>query len=737
MPRRNDPNRASAADHPPLLAHRQLQWITIGLLLLVPVLFVRTLPDAFEFPKLEFLTTGAIFIATLGAAREAARAAAVGPAGWLAALPQRLVSWVRRDPLGACVLAYLASATLSTVFSIRPALSLLGAPESLAGLQTALATASLFFASRSLASDDRWFHRMTILASSAAAIAAGYALLQLLKLDPLPWGGYATFGGENRIFGTLAHPNMLGAYLVVSLPLIARVAMRAKNRTARIGWALVGALAFATVIATLSRGAWIALAMAAAAYLVLVTRRSRGAIASSVSDGQARAHVSGLLWAILLTAVVTGALLISAPGVRSALRQRAEQVADLTAPTTRSRLQLWDAGLRMGKDHPVLGIGLDGYGSAFHAYRSPEYVRIEWGGNPTKAHNEMINIFATQGSLGVATALAVVFLIAGAVWRASGSEIPATRADAVATGAALAGFAGQALTGFTVVAVGALAAALAGWLDRIRSAETSLVGASPAPRPGPRPGRMASLVILATGGALFVGLVVMPWLAARTAYAASRIQFGDPYRAEGYQQAAALLPWYDRYEMDAGLASFIEAQHVSDAGQAWEALEQGRRSFERAIRLDGGSGVYRAYLGAILSSEALLRPASAQRTRVRTTAVDAVTRDPCNPYVLVLAEEALLAAEFEVEAHGLALRCVNLYPDFAPPFADIGSLALGQGRYQDAADTLAIAVRKDWRGDTQGQERAWDRLSTSYRELGKDVEARMATERAAAEKAAR
>jgi len=125
-----------------------------------------------------------------------------------------------------------------------------------------------------------------------------------------------------------------------------------------------------------------------------------------------------------------------------------------------------------------------------------------------------------------------------------------------------------------------------------------------------------------------------------------------------------------------------------------------------------------------------LHPTSEGRRRVEKVANDAVARDPMNPYVIGLAEESLMGAGLDGEARGLALRCETLYPDFAQPFADVGSMALRQGRYGDAADTLAIAVRKDWHGDPQGQAKTWENLSTAYLRLEKYDEARAAAESA-------
>jgi len=701
-------------------------WITASLLLLLPIVFVRTLPDVFEFPKLELIATGALLLLALGAARESARIRAAGGAAWLAALPRRLTAWALADPLGASIAAYLASALASTLISARPALSIFGAPESLAGLKTAIATSSLFFASRSLASNRRWFPIMTSVACVGAAVAAGYALLQLLKLDPYTWGGYSAFGGENRVFGTLAHPNMLGAYLVLCLPLVARTAVRTRARVVKVAWMVVGVAMFVVVIATLSRGAWIGLAVTIAAYVLLASHAARATRSSS--ETRAPSPAAGMLWGAGSAVFAICLFLIAAPQLRSALLHRISQITDLSAPTTQSRLQLWNAGLRMGADHPILGVGLDCYGNAFPAYRSATYVRIEWGGNPTKAHNEIINIFATQGLLGVVTALAVVLFAARAAWRATASRNH--RHDAIAAGAALAGFAGQALTGFTVVGVGVLAAALTGWLDWAQEAESSRPEPMRSVRSASGPNWIAGLIVFASSAALFVPFVVTPWRAARMEYGASRNPMGSPLRAQGYVQCAELLPWYDRYEREAGRSLLIEAVQSRDPDQAWDTLEKARQAFENAIRIDPGSGVHRAFLAIVLSSEVRLRPTSEARSPIRQVAIDAVARDSLNPYVISLAEQALMGAGFETEARGLALRCAGLYPDFAQPFADIASLALRQGRNRDAADTLVIAVQRDWRGDLQGQARTWETLSTAYLRLGKYEEAQAAAESA-------
>src|SRR5258705_6659173 len=148
----------------------------------------------------------------------------------------------------------------------------------------------------------------------------------------------------------------------------------------------------------------------------------------------------------------------------SHLAERVRQITSLSAPTTQSRIQIWRAGLRMAHDHPLLGVGLDAFGILFPRYRTAEYWRIEWGRTPNKAHNEPIQILATQGAVGAATTVLVLVFAVLAIRKAAARSDGGVRAGAIAAGASLVAFAAQDLASFTVVALGSLAAALAGWL---------------------------------------------------------------------------------------------------------------------------------------------------------------------------------------------------------------------------------------------------------------------------------
>src|SRR5204862_337859 len=89
---------------------------------------------------------------------------------------------------------------------------------------------------------------------AAVAVGCVYALLQALHVDPFLWGRTSGYGsGLTRPFGTLGHPNMLGAAGAAALAIVATLPM--KPGRAWLRPALGALFALATAL-TFSRGAW-------------------------------------------------------------------------------------------------------------------------------------------------------------------------------------------------------------------------------------------------------------------------------------------------------------------------------------------------------------------------------------------------------------------------------------------------------------------------------------------------
>ena len=63
-----------------------------------------------------------------------------------------------------------------------------------------------------------------------------------------------------------------------------------------------------------------------------------------------------------------------------------------------SRIQHWSLGVRMWRDNPIFGVGIDGMGLNSSKYLSEKDAKV-WGNYvfPDKAHNEMIDNFVNGG----------------------------------------------------------------------------------------------------------------------------------------------------------------------------------------------------------------------------------------------------------------------------------------------------------------------------------------------------
>lgn len=720
--------------------HRALRWSLLGALALAPAIFTRSTVESFEFPKVELWITVALFFAAYWIAAEGTRAAGEGAGRWLAGMPGRLVRSARRDPIGSAVGLFLISAVASTIASIHPGVSLHGAPDSFAGLTTGFATASVYFASRALAAEPRWLARVAGAAAFGSAVSSGYALLQLAGLDPLGWDRTASLGGAVRIFGTLGHPNLLGAYLVTSLPLVAWRASSASSWAVRALFTLVAAASLAAIVATLSRGAWIALGLSVAAWVALRWRAmaSEPRSAGSKDAGRARAaRAAGpRTWRLCALGMLAfGALSIPVAGALGpSLVQRLREIGSLASPTAQSRLEIWRAGIRMAEDHPAFGAGLDGFSAAFPKYRRPEYWRIEWGGTPAKAHNELVQIAATQGGFGLIAALMVLALVARATWRSSVAGGPFVRDGATFAGAALAGFAGQDLASFTTVATGTLAAAMAGWAASSAGGHADGADADAAPSSSLRlpahfaPGAWVAGILLA--GVAFIPFVLSPWRAERAAHDALAAPVWSRERIEGLRRAEGIAPWNPTYPSRLGTALLLLAHSSKDPEERWTLLSRAYSSYERALHLAPHLASERAGLGRTLAMQSQLRPELIPMDRAREAFDEARLRDPANALVLLQEEDMNMELGRYGDARGAALRIAALYPEYARPFADLGLMALHDGRYEDAVDTLLLAVSKDFHADSTSAANAWSNLSGAYIDLGRYEEALRPADRA-------
>ncbi|HYB42972.1 MAG TPA: O-antigen ligase family protein [Candidatus Methylomirabilis sp.] len=273
-------------------------------------------------------------------------------------------------PLAAPVAAFAAATLLSAALSGHPAESLRAAKDLLLALALYVTADGLPDADGA----DRFLSALALVAAAAAAMG----LLQVgLCPRAEPAAGLARWffhrcdraRGPFSIYMTLA--GVLNIVLLATAPRL----LAAGRRWAGPAWLIT----LAGLAATLTRGAWIGLV---AGVLTLLPTSRRG-----------RWLLLGILLAAVATAVIGPA----------ALRQRVVSMSDAQDPTVREREYMWQSGVAMWREHPLLGWGPGGVKREYSRFVMPGAVKTRTG----HLHNVPLQILVERGALGLAAWMSI------------------------------------------------------------------------------------------------------------------------------------------------------------------------------------------------------------------------------------------------------------------------------------------------------------------------------------------
>lgn len=235
--------------------------------------------------------------------------------------------------------------------------------------------------------------------AAAAAEAVVGALQFFLRIGP---GHFLIAGIFMRAYGTFEQPNPYAGYLGLYLPLALALALPGRRwlppalRPVASGLALL--LGFA-MVATLSRGAWVGVAMAVAVLMLASGRRGALMLAALGLAGLLvfAAGAAGLLPA----GITERAASIASSTI--ALRDIEDEEVNPTNFAVMERLANWQAGWRMFLANPLLGVGIGNYNAAYRDYALPG-----WETALGHAHNFYLNIAAEAGVIGLAAYIVFV-----------------------------------------------------------------------------------------------------------------------------------------------------------------------------------------------------------------------------------------------------------------------------------------------------------------------------------------
>jgi hypothetical protein len=358
-----------------------------------------------------------------------------------------------RVPVLIPVLTFLGVAALSTILSGNARHSLLGDRHE--GLLSMAAGALLFYATaRSLNTPARVRSLLAAMVAAAAAISA-IGLLQAVGIGLISGWGNPPFADLGRTFATLGNPITFAAYLTLAMGAAAALSFEA-GRWGRVLWLSSLALLSACWIYTDTRGAMLGLGLTLPIALPLAYHKmgtlqpllpplatlvaamvAAATIAEAVGNPDLSSRVAGafLAYLIFVTLVVwasarwpgsSRALLaalvvftvagtaVAAAGVASGnlgSSGRAEGARDGEL-STQIRLYIWRETVSMILDRPLLGHGPDNFAEPFRPYAGEDLqgaIGNDDGRGRTlrvdRAHNDLLQVAATTGLLGLAAYL--------------------------------------------------------------------------------------------------------------------------------------------------------------------------------------------------------------------------------------------------------------------------------------------------------------------------------------------
>ncbi|MBD3270377.1 hypothetical protein GF376_02525 [Candidatus Peregrinibacteria bacterium] len=364
-------------------ASKLARTIVYALIIILPLLFWTDFHTIFTLPKLLFFRVSTAFILIIFL--------------YLFFIGSRIT--INKSLLNWSLLAVSGAAIISAFFSINLFSSLLGQNGLFMGLLTtlnfvlfALIIGNLF--------DRASLKKVLIISLLTSFLVALYGLLQYFDFFGLISFEFAwSDQPQNRIFGTVGHGNHLGAYLATHL-LIALLFLFQKNNKIQISLLILLILfLFYSIVLTGSRGAMVALIIAA----III-----GSVFAIIAQKK-----KYLIFPVLIL-ILLGSIFI-VPGTRDLpIVERTVQSLEISEKgLIPERISFLRSAWQIFLDYPLMGTGISTFRDAFSKYRNTDYI-IAGPGNaqyitvPESSHNIFADLLATQGLIGL---IAWLFLI--------------------------------------------------------------------------------------------------------------------------------------------------------------------------------------------------------------------------------------------------------------------------------------------------------------------------------------
>ena len=295
-----------------------------------------------------------------------------------------------RTPLDWAALAYAGAYFISLIGAVHPGEAFYGFLRILNYL------AMYWIISRIVKSWQEIEYIVKVLLAAGLGVASiGVLAAMGLSIYPDAWDGQA-------IRSTLQYQNALGAYLSFCALIAIGMWTREQRNGPKVFYFLAAVFVVMVVLASYSKGAWLAGSIAAVLLFAGVPRTYKLKTLAGIS----LAVVIAAVLFVNLFPTITGQDLGDDEVISSSEKSLGAEVGELLelgGSSYTSRMDFYSWGLQIVKDHPVNGTGAGGWQALYHQYKDG----LLWTAD---VHNHFLKVWIETGTLGLISWLALLGL---------------------------------------------------------------------------------------------------------------------------------------------------------------------------------------------------------------------------------------------------------------------------------------------------------------------------------------
>ncbi len=362
-----------------------IEWLVYASVVLVPIIFMPQLNSVFGAPKLYIFRIITLIIILLWAIK--------------CLFDDKLK--VRFSKFFWFVIAYGVVSIINTFVTVNIYTGLFGTYGRFLGIFTVLNLLFWIYIVFSFINTREKIVKLMWVSVCTAFLVALYGLLQYFDVfvNFIPW----TMDPQERLFATIGHSNHTAAYLGMNLMLLLGLIFNEDKQKLKTALWIGFALLALTLILTASRGGVFAVLIAGIFWLVFILKQKK------LKKKTYKYTIAGLILVAIMGILLSGP--ISRLGV---VERTVSTVTFMQQGNIPDRISWWLSSFEMIGDKPFLGHGLSSYKDIYNQYRRTDYRLPDDAQDhitPETAHNEYLNIAATQGLLGFAVYAAMIIML--------------------------------------------------------------------------------------------------------------------------------------------------------------------------------------------------------------------------------------------------------------------------------------------------------------------------------------